>query len=500
MRSRISTPFKPQLYTSFAGLNTSRSDVSMERPEAQPFVELDNAYCSTTGYLTNETPLTRIGSESLEVSHIRFYNSASNVAVYATNSERGTSLKALNKPAIVQDVWPKRTVVTSALFNGKVILAGGQADMYSFDGAEYAKISSTSVAGGRYVCQIQDRLAVAGFDGNPNEVVLSRVANERIFPAQEDSAEASVLKAARFNVQNLIGNGDRIRGIASFENNKFAIFTNDRVLIYLADQDFGQWALDTRLVVRYGTISHNSIVSVGDEVFFCSRSGIHSLRRSALNGTTIYTNPLSDDIQELYQTLLAQVTDKQSINAHFNPDEGRLHIFFPVNNLLTYKLSGAIAPSKQEGDTTKIRWSLSRFAGLTCGDYLAGQHIAGSISGLYSVGKWYSKDGDRGEGSALTPIMWHKDLFNPKYSLQLVIYASGAGTIFVDAMDETGRDLGTYQFDLPDTDQADYVGVPLQRQFTRPFVQEYVGVRLRIRFAPSKMIRVFGLGILTKEP
>jgi hypothetical protein len=58
LKAKISTPFKPQLYTSFAGLNTSRSDISMERPESQPFVVLDNLYCANTGYLTNEPPMT----------------------------------------------------------------------------------------------------------------------------------------------------------------------------------------------------------------------------------------------------------------------------------------------------------------------------------------------------------------------------------------------------------------------------------------------------------
>ncbi len=497
---RISTKFKPQLYTAFAGINTSRSDVSMERPEAQPFSEIENLYCSSKGYLSNESSLTKYGTDNAYISHIRYFSSDADTAVYAARVAGGTSLRVMNRNAAVEKVWPRDANVCTTLFNAKVILAAGQDTMYSFDGLEFTKIDSPTIKGARYICQIQDRLAIAGFDSNPNEIVLSRVNNERIYKNEEDQSDVSVLKSARFNVQNLIGNGDRIRGITSFESNKFAIFTNDRVLVYLADQDFSNWALDTRLVVRYGTVSHNSIVPVGDEVFFCSRAGIHSLRRSALNGATVYTTPLSEDIQELYQSLLAQVPDKSKINAHFNPDEGRLHIFFPVNDLVSYRLSGALSAIMQEGGSTTIKWSLSKFAGLTCGDYIAGRHLCGSVSGLYKVGVWYSNDAPRGDGYAVTPILWHKDLFNPKQGLALVLYASGAGKVLIDAEDETQRSLGTYEFELPDTDQADYAGVPLQRQFIRPFTHEYIGLRLRLRFEATKMIRVFGLGVLTKEP
>ena len=498
--NRISTKFKPQLYTSFAGLNTSRSDVSMERAEAQPFTEMNNMYCSNKGYLTNESPLSPFSTDKSNISHIRFFNSDSKTALYAARSAGGLSFRVTGKPVALENTWPRETSVTTTLFNGKIIIAGGQDHLLSFDGFEFKKISSNSIKGGRYVVQVQDRLIVAGFDADPNEVTMSMVGNERVFDADTDIAEASVLKAARFNVQNLIGNGDRISGIASFENNKLAVFTNDRVLVYLADQDFSLWALDTRLVVRYGTISHNSIVSVGDEVFFCSRAGVHSMRRSSLNGATVYTTPLSDDIQELYQTLLSRVADKSRISAHFNPDEGRLHIFFPVNDLVSYRLSGALSSPKQEGEATTVKWSVSEYGGTTCGDYLGGTQLYGSISGIYSVGAWYSNEGLRGTGLAQTPILWHKDLFNPKQGLMLAVYASGVGTIYVDATDETNRKLGTFEFMLPDSDQTEFTGVPMQRQFTRPFSFEYIGVRLTIRVEASKMIRIFGFGILTKEP
>jgi hypothetical protein len=224
------------------------------------------------------------------------------------------------------------------------------------------------------------------------------------------------------------------------------------------------------------------------------------LRRSALNGSTVYTTPLSDDVQELYQSLLDQVDDKTQVSMTFNPNEGRLHIFFPINDMVSYRLSGALSSSKQEGEQTTIKWSVTKFAGTTCGDYLTGKQLFGSISGMFMVGAWYSNNGARGDGYAHTPILWHKDLFNKKQSLMLVVYASGEGSVIVDAEDETRRQLGSFRFDLPGEDTTNSTGVPLQRQFIRPFQFEYLGVRLRVRIEGEKMVRVFGIGVLTQEP
>lgn len=500
MKTRLTTKFKANLYTSFAGLNTSRSDISMERAEAQPFTEMDNLYCSSKGFLTNEAPIDRVLPDERQfVSHFKFLNADTGVGLYATRTDGGTSLRALGKPQKLDNVWPKAASITTTLFNSKVIVAGGQKTLRSYDGAEFKEITSDSIEGGRYVVQVQNRLAVAGFDKNPNEINISRVNNENLYFVDEPADSASVLRGFRFNVQNLIGNGDRIRGISPYEANKFAIFTSDRVLVYLADPDLTLWTIDTRVVVRYGTVSHKSIVSVGDELYFCSRAGVHSLRRSSLNGTTVFTLPMSDDIQELYQTLLAQVGNTEDISAYFNPDEGRLHIFFPVNQLISYRLTAALTPAMAEDQVAKVRWSLTTFAGTTCGDNIAGRTVYGSISGLYKVNQWFTNIGTRGPGFAQTPILWHKDFFNPKQGYMLVMYASGVGRIRVVAEDETFRQLGEYLFELPDEDQIDYAGVPLQRQFLRPFPHTYIGVRLKIFLESDKMIRVFGVGVLTQE-
>lgn len=499
MKSRISTPVKPQLYTAFTGLNTSRADISMERPEAQALVEMDNLWCSNKGFISNEPGLSPfLQTEKAAISHVRFLDSDSGLLAYAANISGGVSLRASSRGAAVEKAYPAKSIVSSALLNGRLVFAAGTNTMYSYDGSSFRAITSPAIAGGRYVTQVQTRLAVAGFQGNPNEIVVSRANSDSIFHTEEDPQSAVVTRGFRFNVQNFISTAEKIRGIGAYEANKFAVFTGDRVLVYLADPDLNLWTLDTRVNVRYGAISHRSIVSVGDELFFCSRSGVHSLRRSSLNGNTVFTTPMSDDVTELYQSLVQSVPNKEDISAFFHPEEGRLHIFFPVNNLLSYRLSAALTPAMAEDQVNKPRWSLTTFSSPLCGDNLAGRTIYGTISGMFTSQQWWDRtSANRGNGVAKTPILWHKDFINQKTSSELVVYASGSGRVIVDTYDETNRQMSTVIFDLPDTDQADFTGVPLQRQFTRPFRHSYLGVRMEIKVESDKQLRIFGVGVLT---
>lgn len=498
MRTRIATPYKTHLYSNFSGLNTSRADVSMERPQSQPAIEADNLYFSAKGYITNEPGLTNLGKEPAYVSHVRIHDASSDVVIYATRDAGGTSLRTHGGNAVSQNAWPREVSISSAVFNRRVVMAAGQRNMKFYNGSEFRDITSASIDGAKYVCQVSNRLVVAGFTGNPNEIQVSRVDNGTIYDGDEAIGEPSVLKAFRFNIKNMLGNGDQVRGLANFETSRIAVFTSDRVFVYNTDPDFTLWSLDKSVMVRYGTISHRSIVSAGSELFFCSRTGVHSLRRSTLGGDVVFSNAMTDDVTELYQQLLAKVENKDDVTAYFNPDEGRLHVIFPVNDRLSYRLSGAMTAMTEENANAKLRWTLSTYAGVTCGDYLSGRLIVGTISGIKTVAPWHSDAVPRGKGFVRFPTLWHEDLFEPKNGLHMILVASGVGKVTITSRDETGRELSEQVFELPDDGQVDYYGVPIQRQFIRPFQHEYLGVRITVTVDATKVIRIFAVGINVK--
>lgn len=503
MRSGISTPIKPFLYAGFTGLSTARSDVSMENAEAQPIVAMDNMWCSPKGYLANEAGMTRFhAAENGCISHVRQVAVNSDLTVYSVRQAGGTSLRMVGALARSENIWPKDAVVSSTVFAGVPIIAGGSGAPVYFDGHSFREITSADVKGGKYLCVSQNRLIVAGFDepGRENEIAISRVNDPTRFASDEDVAEASVLKGVRLNIGSMVDENEVICGIAPFDSSRLAIFTTDRVLVYKTDPDYTQWGLDTSGTVRIGALSHNSIMATEREILFCSRYGVHSMRRSVMNGVGLFTLPLSDEVTELYQELAAKVPNQADISAYYSQAEARLHVFFPVNNLMSYRLSAALTPPTNEQSATAARWALSSHAGQTCGHSLAGRAVVGTIAGMFTVDRWAAVGGARGVGTAELPILWHRDILGPKKSHAFVLYASGAGRVTVECFDEAMRNLGpSLLFDLPASGQANYYGVPLQSQFLRPFQHSYSGIRVRLKVESDHGVRIFAVGILVKK-
>lgn len=503
MKSKNSVGQTLAMYSGFSGVNTSVPDVAMESPQAQAFVFTDNLWCSPDGYLSNERPLARVGTDTDPISHLRFYAGRPTAVAYAVRLAGATELRILDRAGARHDLWPRDATPTSCIFNKKVVFVGGGSLAPAvFDGSAWGLLNSADSKGASYCCTVNNRLVFSGYDRNKTEVIVSRVNREDVMASDEVPGEASVTKAFRMNVANLLGTADYVRGVSPFGDGYLAIFTNDRVLVYSAPADYTQWALDTSVNIQVGTISHNTISAVGDEVFFCSRSGVHSLRRSALNGTTVFTRPLSRQVGSIYRKLLASVRRQGDISALYDPDNGRYTIFFPVGSSLTYRLALDVVPRADEQSESIGTWSLSSFGGLTCAAALAGNTVAGSIGGFYSVGAEYD-DGLRGEGTADTPFLWHGDILSVKQSQSLVLHASGDGRVIVSATSESGRDLGQVEFDISTGDgpgRTDVLGVPIQSQFERPFRHSYVGVRLRIRVeSGEKQVRISAIGIRLME-
>jgi len=488
-----------KMYANFAGIDTSKADIALENPENQAILAADNILVDWRGFLSNERPLVNLGDIERAVTHVRWFSLQERGLVYATREGDGQHLYALAKDIEAPFVWPADAPISSTVFTRRAVLfAPGQAPAL-YDGGDWSMLVSPDIQGARFCAAVQNRLVVAGFDDNPNEIMVSRANDLTRFPDDELQDEASVLRAFRFNIENLIGTADEIQGIAQFESNKLAIYTSDQVLIYTADPDLGKWAIDDRVNINYGTLSHNTISGSGDEQFFCSRYGVHSLRRSALNGVTFYTLPLSQKVGELYRKLITLVKDPRLINAVYDRDDGRYHIMFPVHESLSYRLSLAVAPQQSEGQSPDGRWSMSTFAGPICGDFLGGRLAFGTIAGIKEMLEESSREGERGVGTATFPLLWQDDHIDAKHAYAMALMASGAGVVTMECENEAGRELSRVVFELPEDDQVNYIGVPLATQFLRPFNHQYHGLRIKLSIEGKGQVRVFAVGVITKH-
>ena len=183
----------------------------------------------------------------------------------------------------------------------------------------------------RICCQHQ-RAYICGWQDRQTEISISRVfedfPDDEIFTAEETKALSEVTRADFLDLANVLGSADEITGLARFESNRLAIFTNDQTIVFKVDPDYTQREIDNRANVQLGAISHNGIVQVGSDVIFCSRHGVHSLIRSAENGLTIDSRTLSYEVETLYKQLLKDCIGPRFVTATYDQDLGRLHIFF----------------------------------------------------------------------------------------------------------------------------------------------------------------------------
>ena len=89
-----------------------------------------------------------------------------------------------------------------------------------------------------------------------------------------------------------------------------------------------------------GIFGRNTAVNVGTDVFFCSRFGIHSLRRAA-SGLTLETIMLSREIQDAFQDAVGRCPatgERQEPHAVWDGEIGQYHVFFPRDTVVPHHL------------------------------------------------------------------------------------------------------------------------------------------------------------------
>ena len=186
-----------------------------------------------------------------------------------------------------------------------------------------------------YVVSVQRRLATAGQPGRRTIIDFSRVDTEDVFTLDEDVSAVQVTQASDIDVANVIGTADEIRGLGVFENSRLAVFTFDQVLVYQLHPNYTLWQIDDKANIKVGLISHNTIAQAGSDLLFCSRDGVHSLRRSETNGVTIFTIPMSNKIDLIYRDYLNLLQTQKKSTHSLTKTKVNIHIFFPQSDQLS---------------------------------------------------------------------------------------------------------------------------------------------------------------------
>ena len=479
-------------YEDFQGIDASRDKAALDTGQKQHLVEINNGFADWRGSIVRDPGAIQRTSGDRLIKHVAFYGR--DKLVWAQLDGGGVSLKS-DEDHFAEEVFPRNNVVTSTLYNNKVLFFCRDKSFYSYDGQQFKKVIAESDPRPAFGVAIQRRLAIAGAPDKRTTIDISRVDENNVFPADEDTSSSSVLKAADIDIANIIGTADDIKGLGVFENNKLAVFTNDQTLVYSLHPDYTYWSIDDKANVKVGTISHNTIAPAGSDLMFCSRGGVHSLRRSDTNGVTIYSIPMSNKIDLYYRQLVSQVRNKEDISAFFDQDEGQYHIFFPISELLCSRLTLTLNP--MSGGESK--WSTGTFLNAMNGKQLGGVTVLGTPGGVWERMRIEDTPKFSPEMVITTPILWQGAINDVKESYSYILQATGKGELTVEAFDERGRYLSAMQFLIEEGGKDDkFPDVPLSRQYERKFEHRYRGVQFRLTTQGKGLLKVIGFAVTVR--
>ena len=484
-------------YENFQGLDTSRDITSLDTGEQQHLVQLTNGFCDWRGQIVRD-PTVAFRKGDHKVNHVKFYGKKNVVWVEETGSALNFRSDADH---FLENVHPIGSIVTSTVFNQSVHFASKGRATYRYDGTSFTRNQSADLNNltPAFINSIQRRMVVAGIPGRETQVHFSRVDNEEVFPDDEDDNSTNVLRAGFIDIANLLGTADQITGLGAFEQNRLCVFTGDRAIIYKIDPSIDNWLIDDDTFINIGCASHNTICNAGTDLMFCSRSGIHSIKRSEENGILVYSYSLSDKIDILYRELFASVPDPQQISAVFDQDMAQYHVFFPqAGNVLCKRLTLALNP---EGGEAQPKFNTGDFLNSRCGAFLGGQLVFGTTGGVYNVNQVEDETGFVPELTIMTPLLWHGSLTDTKDTHSVIIQAAGKGTITMEAQDLDGKQVGSLVFEVDDTTDDNYfVGEPISKQYERKWSFRYKAAQYSFKATGGGgLLRLIGFAVNVKK-
>lgn len=494
---------EPFVYGNFLGIDRSRHPAVMDTGEDQYLWVVNNAFCDWQGnvtrmgglaprYLTTDPN----NPSSPLIEHVAFYSPGS--VAWAQRDGARITLSSDNGIK-AQDVFDGSVQPTSTLFNRRLIVAAFNHGMQIFDGTKWEPHPSESDGLPAFIETVSTRLVMAGMPGARTEIWFSRADDHTILPADETEAEVRVTRAGKIDVANVFGRAEEIRGLSRLENDRLAVFGEDQVLIYKITSDITQWGLEDRTAIQAGAISHNAIVSTGREIIFAARDGIYTVSRSARNGITINSAPISPRIATLYRALVQRMENPQKISACYDRDTQQYHLFFPLTESVGHCITTTIPPT----DDTPFKFSTWDYLAPRCGASVGGRTVFGTGSGLFDLGWW--NDATPGAFTpplyVETPYLWCGSTTSEKSSVSFSLQARGSGRLFVEAEDDMGRPLQSYSFKL-DANEADdtFPDAPLFHQFNRKFEHRFRGLKLKFTAEGDGLCQINAFAINVRKP
>lgn len=212
--------------------------------------------------------------------------------------------------------WNTTDFASAAIFNGELIICNGSDKPLIVENSsglvrylyDLGTGSNIYVPICRYVVTHQRYLCMAGDPTDPDALYISNVDTSGTFKGAPNPNDAVTLQLGSY----VPSGSNVIKGLQSFRDQLFVFFEQAVVVLKLGTYDSSSTPVHTPTfqdaVAQYGAVSHRSVQSVGDDVFFCDIGGVPSLSKAVFTGG-IRTERVSQLVDPAIQDRLAQLSE-----------------------------------------------------------------------------------------------------------------------------------------------------------------------------------------------
>lgn len=407
-------------------------------------------------------------------------------AVYFTPNAGGAGLDARSRTGAYRaNAFTGTPSISFTQFARKMVCSVAGQTALTYDAGVFTP--QPVIPMGHSNATILKRLAVAGIPDKETELHVSKL---DLFDFGTGNAATD---GAVFDIKNQLTNKDAIQGVGTVEGDKIALFCKNETVLYKADTDITKWELVRDFRIPLGVFGQSTIKAVGTDLFFGSRTGVHSLRR-ALSGLTLETMTLSAPIKTLYQDLMAQVPLGSEPSAVWAADLGQYHIYVPRGNGVFDRLTFTYEPGIGRGGHRS--WSYTPDVKQAGGSYFNSELLVASADAALGLAT-PNPAGGAVNMLMKTPILWQGSPQKRKEYKRLYVRATGTAQFVVRAFNEEGKLLQatTHQPSPPTPFNLDIPKKSPERPISIPFRHKVSGIQIQIECITEGTLKVLDFAV-----
>lgn len=401
--------------------------VAPENMNERYLATLENGYVDYRGQINSIYGSVAYGSDVASSGVLSCKHYGRDEVVYGVVDGSRMNLRSTTGLTLTNAFSGDYNVLDHTQFLDKLITGTRGQTAISYNGTAFSTETAIPQAG--CMVTLLNRLVVADIPGKDTTFQVSQT------DLINFTIGTGASTAAEINIRNQLTSKDRIRGLGVLEGDKLAVFCENETLLYAANADISLWTIVRDFRVPIGTIGRRTIKGVGNDLFFCSKFGVHSIRRAA-NGVTLETINFSRAVQEIYDELVLGIPSGREPHAVWNPNQAHYAVYFPKSNNTWARMLFTFEPGLGgRGAGGHQSWSYDANCDFADGSYFSGQLVAAS----YSLG--LREQFPRGENQSVnfrakTPVLWQGSPHIEKRYKRLKLRASGTGKLTIKVYNE----------------------------------------------------------------